>query len=293
MAKIIGFTYGELRGKIGGTVFSRNKAGAYARARVTPVNPQTVRQQTARYSFGNNSILFQALSGSVKDCWETFARTHFNPLKGNSTGIYSGGNAFVALRSSVNQGNNYRLLPTVTSGVTAVTATAIAYSLVSDPPAQPSSSTIIASDNVAYPINVENIEVLSNGNFKFSVVPQGVPAGSSATFDALRNQESQLFGIGLYASNNLKFEGAKPNTALKINFGDTGVINSLETTTGAAPLPITNGLIVESSSVVNKDNTRDFPCEGDYILVTPFIRTIDGAQKLMSPQYVQVAANFS
>lgn len=36
------------RGSIGGTTFSRNHYGAFARARVTPVNPNTARQQTVK-----------------------------------------------------------------------------------------------------------------------------------------------------------------------------------------------------------------------------------------------------
>jgi len=227
MARLTGFTLGELRGKMGGLVFSRNKAGAYIRALVTPVNPQTVRQQTARYSFGNNSILFQALSSFQKNCWETFARTHFNPLKGNSTGIYSGGNAFVALRSSVNQGNTYNTLPTSAVGPDSYTMTSSGYNIVTDPPSTPSSATIFTDNAQSYPFLLENIAVNSNGRANFDLVLQGVPIASIDTYQNFRNAEGHAFGIGLYMSNNLKFMGAKPNTALKLNFVDTGVIRDI------------------------------------------------------------------
>ena len=38
----------DARGSVGGTVFSRNRSGAYARQRVTPTNPQSPAQMAAR-----------------------------------------------------------------------------------------------------------------------------------------------------------------------------------------------------------------------------------------------------
>lgn len=38
----------EMRGSIAGTVFSRNSTGNYARAKTTPINPNTALQQTVR-----------------------------------------------------------------------------------------------------------------------------------------------------------------------------------------------------------------------------------------------------
>ncbi|MEX0594916.1 MAG: hypothetical protein WD512_00315 [Candidatus Paceibacterota bacterium] len=288
MARILGFTYGELRGKIGGTVYSRNKSGAYARAKVTPVNPQTVRQQTARYSFGNNSILFQNLSVSAKDCWETFARTHFNPLKGNSTGIYSGGNAFVALRSSINQGNNYKTVPSGTQGILGVTFTSEVYPVQNEPPAEPTSSTIVDFDSNAYPIELIINSISSIGEIDFGIFLAGISPTAGTTYSSFINAEGQQFGIGFYMSNNLKFMGAKPNTALKLNFADTGLITNIEETVSGDPVAATLPLNIVLDPLIDKANIRDFPCVDDIILVTPFIRSAKGAQKLMTPQYITV-----
>lgn len=289
MARILSSLIGDLRGSIGGQTYSRNKAGAFIRQRVKPVNPQTVRQQTARYRFGNMSIIYQNLSTAAKDCWEVFARTHFNPLKGNNTGIYSGGNAFVALRQSAGQGNTYRAVPEGVQGGGIVNFTTSAYLEVSEPPLTPSSATILDSNGTArlFDININNVDKFGQINYSISF-PTG-DTDPTATIEKFENAENQLFGIGFYASNSLKFEGAKPNTALKINFSDTGVITELEKgITGAGPT-VETPIIMTNTSVVVKENTRDFPCAGDVILVTPFIRTIDGAQKLMPPKYVTVA----
>jgi hypothetical protein len=53
MAKInFGQTVNDARGKLGGTVFSKNKSGAYTRRKVTPANPRTVAQSRVRNFFG-------------------------------------------------------------------------------------------------------------------------------------------------------------------------------------------------------------------------------------------------
>jgi len=290
MARILGFQYGEMRGKLGGNVFSRNKAGAYVRAKVTPVNPQTVRQQTARYRFGNMSIIYQTLTTSVKDCWQVFASTHFNPLKGNNTGIYTGGNAFVALRQSAGQGNEYATLPNAIQGANAYTLTSVPYQEVLEPPVAAASATILDEDSVAREFNIIVNSVEDTGIVNYSIT---FPTGSTAptkTYDKFRNAQNQDFGIGFYASNNLKFIGAKPNTALKINFGDSGVITNIDKTTGTGGAEIGTAFDIEQPSTVVKADTRDFPCANDIILVTPFIRTSEGAQKLMAPTYITVVS---
>lgn len=77
---------GDIRGKIGSSVFSRNKGGAYVRTKVTPVNPRTAKQQQVRQNFGQNS---KAWSGTLTDAqraaWNAFAAS--NPVRdvfGNS-----------------------------------------------------------------------------------------------------------------------------------------------------------------------------------------------------------------
>lgn len=290
MAKILGFTYGELRGKIGGTVFSRNKAGAYARAKVTPVNPQTVRQQTARYSFGNNSILYQNLTPSQKNCWATFAQTHFNPLKGNSTGIYSGGNAFVALQSSVTQGNRVQAEVQGIQDSNAYVMEAVPYTVLGECPDTPTSATIQDDLGNAHPFLVTVNSVDSGGNVGYAISFPDVPSDSLLTYNSFVNAENQNFGIGFYMSNNLKFSGAKPNTVLKLNFAGSGVVTNIDLLTGSGAPLMADSLFVNQTSVLVPEEIRAFPCAGDVIMVTPFIRSSDGAQKLMAPEYITVSA---
>ena len=61
-------------GSIGGTVFSRNRFGAYIRARSVPVNPNTARQVVARNAARSISIAWQTvLTQAQRDAWNVYA----------------------------------------------------------------------------------------------------------------------------------------------------------------------------------------------------------------------------
>ena len=68
------------RGKIGGHVASKNRACAYLRTKVTPVNPQTAYQLGVRNRFTNFSQQWAGLTQAQRDAWNaavaSFARTN-------------------------------------------------------------------------------------------------------------------------------------------------------------------------------------------------------------------------
>lgn len=71
MAKII-FTDGsEVRGSIGGKTYSRNASGAFVRAKITPVNKNTLKQQIARNAFASLSQAFRSLTAAQRSTFET------------------------------------------------------------------------------------------------------------------------------------------------------------------------------------------------------------------------------
>lgn len=64
----------EMRGSIGGTVFSRNSSGNYARAKTTPINPNTARQQNIRATMALlTSRWSQVLTASQRAAWNLYA----------------------------------------------------------------------------------------------------------------------------------------------------------------------------------------------------------------------------
>ena len=70
MAKIkFGMMMTDARGKLGGQVFSKNRAGAYVRTKVTPVNPRTAAQQLSRFILGSLSASWSGLTEAQRRAW--------------------------------------------------------------------------------------------------------------------------------------------------------------------------------------------------------------------------------
>jgi hypothetical protein len=61
------------RGKVGGNVFSANKAGAFVRTYVKPTNRNTISQQDVRSRFGTLSSGWRNVSAEVRGQWNTMA----------------------------------------------------------------------------------------------------------------------------------------------------------------------------------------------------------------------------
>lgn len=112
MAKVL-FTavVADMRNKLNGTVFSKNRYGAYTRTKVTPVNPQTTFQTSVRQNFGNTSASWRGLTQAQRNGW--IAQAEFFPIIdifGNSK-ILSGQALFVQVNRNLN-----------TAGQSAITA---------------------------------------------------------------------------------------------------------------------------------------------------------------------------
>lgn len=72
----------DIRGSVGGITFSRNKSGAYARARTKGINSSTDRQAQWRSIFGNVMNVYSSLDVDDKIDWNASAETFtwFNKL---------------------------------------------------------------------------------------------------------------------------------------------------------------------------------------------------------------------
>lgn len=116
----------EGRGKINGFVASRNRAGAYIRTKVTPVNPQSSAQLTVRNRLGTRSQAWRGLTDAQRAAWNgavsSFAKTDiFGDLK-NPTGF----NLYQALNNNlVTVGAAAITQPPIPAAVSTVTITSI------------------------------------------------------------------------------------------------------------------------------------------------------------------------
>lgn len=72
MAKIkFGMMMTDARGKLGGQVFSKNRAGAYVRTKVTPSNPRTSTQMASRSILGTLSASWSGLTDAQRRAWNS------------------------------------------------------------------------------------------------------------------------------------------------------------------------------------------------------------------------------
>lgn len=76
MAKIL-FTavVADMRRKVRGSVFTKNRYGAMIRTKVTPRNPKTEAQSTTRHIFSANSAGWRTLTDIQRKAWAAFAAT--------------------------------------------------------------------------------------------------------------------------------------------------------------------------------------------------------------------------
>lgn len=102
MAKILFTAFlADMRNKVNGTVFSKNRYGAYARTKVTPVNPQTTSQQAARSRLSTASQAWRGLTEEQRQSWIDAAPNFpFSDIFGNSK-ILSGQALYVKLNSNL------------------------------------------------------------------------------------------------------------------------------------------------------------------------------------------------
>jgi len=59
----------DMRGKINGNVYAKNKGGAYSRVRVKPTNPKSTFQSAVRAAFTTASQAWRALTDSQRQSW--------------------------------------------------------------------------------------------------------------------------------------------------------------------------------------------------------------------------------
>lgn len=116
----------EMRGKEAGLIFSRNAYGSYVKQKVSPVNPQSTRQQNFRGQFGTISQTWAGLSLSVKETWDNLGAQVTRVNRFGDTTAYTGFAVFMRLnRNRVLIGQSIITTAPVPSSITALTLTSI------------------------------------------------------------------------------------------------------------------------------------------------------------------------
>lgn len=91
----------DMRGKISGNVYSKNKGGAYSRVRVVPSNPQTTAQSGVRASFTALSQAWRALSATERLSWNQGVSNYARVNRIGDSHNLSGNSLFVSLNKNL------------------------------------------------------------------------------------------------------------------------------------------------------------------------------------------------
>lgn len=194
MAKILTTAIvADIRNKLNGSVFSKNRYGSYVRTKVTPVNPQTSEQQAVRNRLAILSAGWRGLTQAQRDSWINAAPSFpYTDIFGNVK-ILSGNALYVALNTNLlNTGNLViQTAPTPQAisnlGIDSLTAAAgtPALSLDLTQAAVPSGHSMVVQ---ATPLIPQGISFVKN-RFRQIVVKTGL---SSSPIDLLSDWNSRF-----------------------------------------------------------------------------------------------------
>lgn len=119
----------DMRNKLNGSVFSKNRAGSYLRNKVTPSNPSTASQALVRSILGTLSSGWRSLTEAQRDAWNSAVESWVTTDIFGDTVTPSGFQLYVRLNGNiVNAGGSAISTPPLPTGISGATA----LSLVAD-----------------------------------------------------------------------------------------------------------------------------------------------------------------
>lgn len=124
----LGAMIADARGSIGGTVFARNRGGAYVRNRTVPINPQSTRQTAVRALMAQLTNLWSVtLTQAQRDAWTLYADNVPLPNALGESRNVTGINMYVRANSLIldtggtrvdDAPTQFTVGPTITPGIT-------------------------------------------------------------------------------------------------------------------------------------------------------------------------------
>jgi hypothetical protein len=289
MALILGGgAFGELRGKMGGMVFARNRGGAYVRQFAKPVDPKTIAQLTARGKFGSSSSNYHGLSDSVKTMWNNFASSVFNPKTG-TRGVPSGFNAFVSLLNTINNAKPFTSF--VLTGTAPLVVTEIPFGISDIPPSFALESnfkvTTLGPGFIPFSLGeVSNISytpgsVSSAFSGSFAIDTSGF-IGSGTTSNVISDAKDNKFGFKVFMSNPVAQASMFIQNPYLI---DLGTIPALALTT---PANLSEGLTIDYVATLASANYQSLPMENQFVQISIFQISSTGMLLKIGSQIVKL-----
>ncbi len=219
MAKVkLSALVSEMRGKLNGSVFSRNRGGAYLRTKITPLNPQTLAQTLVRSAFTAVSQSWKAITQAQRDAWDASVNNFIGTDVFGDQKTPSGFNLFMKLNKNLSDvGVATLVLPPVPGAVQAFTSLSLSANTTlgtfdmtaSDPVAANTSVKVFSTAGVSPGKTFVKSEFRQIG-----VLPSGSPA------------------VNDFAANYIATFGSLPSVGLKA-FIKFVPVNELTGQTGA------------------------------------------------------------
>lgn len=128
MAKVkYGEMIADLRGKINGTVHSKNRSGQYMRNKTSPVNPQSTSQSGVRNSFTTFAQGWRSLTATQRASWSGVVDAFTKSNVFGDTVRLTGANLYMMLnRVIATIGGTAITTPPIPAAVTGVTSASVA-----------------------------------------------------------------------------------------------------------------------------------------------------------------------
>lgn len=212
----------NISGKLNGSVFARNKGGAYIRSKSNPTNPQTSSQMAQRATFGGVSQLWRNLTPSQRSNWDATAADYPYQNSLGDTKILSG----FALHQQLNSNLSVIGQPTVSAP--------LAPKLINSP----ESANVLTNTSAALAVQANFTGVDTGDGIVAIYATDGMSAGISnfkkrlRLIDASSLTADYALSKDLYAAYTALFDA--PITGAKIGFKMV-VIDNI---TGQASAPL-------------------------------------------------------
>jgi len=276
MARIVGGSMiGELSGKLGGTVFARNKSGQYVRQYVVPVDPKSQAQINARSSFAFASSSYHSMVDAQKANWDNFARTIYLPKNGTNTGQFSGFNAFTAL-ATVAANAQFKDLnvqyadPVTGTPFTGQVVAEFAPSLVA--PNSQIQANILTQSGTPAPMSINSATAMDkNGRVRVTINWNlGSGTGTTPVNLPLTDGAGNKIGFSVYVSNPVQQPHMFISNPEQYQIGTVGPLESV-----TLPLSLDMGVSFDLE-IPNLAIYKSFPQAGQYVRISVYAVTESG-----------------
>jgi hypothetical protein len=224
MARVINSFLGDLRGKVGGVVFSANKSGSILRKRVQGHNPKTAAQTAARQKFASGSGGWDGLTSAQQGYYNEFAKSGFKPFKKLNKGNRTGAQAYRSCSNVVQNAIAKYIVTAFKHGTgpeVALVHTDTMPAIDPNGPVASVSGTIENGVGSYKFLSISGATLTAAGALRFDLnFDPSSPAFAGTQFIDANGID---FGLTAYASAKVKKEGSSVSNKTFYNLGFTGI----------------------------------------------------------------------